>query len=766
MATSSSTLNPANYTSVWSDDFTQGYLPGNMVVAWGDSGEFAYSSAGLALTSDGNASGFMTADAGPSSGDGYGLYSVTFTAPSSEANGAYICMWPGSNVWPGPELDFYEQMGGNAYMTVHWAGADGSNQYQSDNLGPLNTSQPTTMAMDWEKGSLTFYLNGQEVQQYVAGGAVPIPRDYADGGENESFGAGNVGPAGTTLTVSAMSYSTLNSGTTVPTATTTTTTTSTSTSTSTPTSTWIAISNPGTVTAASAGAPVTVQETVSAPGLSTIYEATFTSAGTAEANWAAVTLDASGNGSFAANFANSGDYVVAVSNTSTDANESWSSPITITAPTATTSTTSTSTSGTTSTTTPTTTTTTTTSTSAGSVLTLSAADVNNQLVLTGIKADGQDWTVKWSLDGHYEGTLKDNMPDGSFTFTEALPTPGTHNVVVYLDSTNIQASASVTVPTATTTSTATTSTSGTPTSTSTSGTTSTTTPTTATTTTTSTSAGSVLTLSAADVNNQLVLTGTKADGQDWTVKWSLDGQYKGTLADNMPDGSFIFTEALPAPGAHNVVVYLDSTNVQASASVTVPTATTSTATTSTPTTVTVNTQTSYTTAITGQTIQSTLGSHTFFLNGANETLTATGGKETVTANGGSTVITTGAYADTITLNSSGNTGNAGAGANTVIDNGTNNTLILPAAGAGTDTIKGAVFSNGDVFDLRAAMAATKWDGQASDLGSYLSVRPANSGQDLKVLLSASAGGAGTVIATLAGQGSQTLASFEQHARFV
>jgi hypothetical protein len=643
MATSSSTLNPANYTSVWSDDFTQGYLPGNMVVAWGDSGEFAYSSAGLALTSDGNASGFMTADAGPSSGDGYGLYSVTFTAPSSEANGAYICMWPGSNVWPGPELDFYEQMGGNAYMTVHWAGADGSNQYQSDNLGPLNTSQPTTMAMDWEKGSLTFYLNGQEVQQYVAGGAVPIPRDYADGGENESFGAGNVGPAGTTLTVSAMSYSTLNSGTTVPTATTTTTTTSTSTSTSTPTSTWIAISNPGTVTAASAGAPVTVQETVSAPGLSTIYEATFTSAGTAEANWAAVTLDASGNGSFAANFANSGDYVVAVSNTSTDANESWSSPITITAPTATTSTTSTSTSGTTSTTTPTTTTTTTTSTSAGSVLTLSAADVNNQLVLTGIKADGQDWTVKWSLDGHYEGTLKDNMPDGSFTFTEALPTPGTHNVVVYLDSTNIQASASVTVPTATTT---------------------------------------------------------------------------------------------------------------------------STATTSTPTTVTVNTQTSYTTAITGQTIQSTLGSHTFFLNGANETLTATGGKETVTANGGSAVITTGAYADTITLNSSGNTVNAGAGANTVIDNGTNNTLILPAAGAGTDTIKGAVFSNGDVFDLRAAMAATKWDGQASDLGSYLSVRPANSGQDLKVLLSASAGGAGTVIATLAGQGSQTLASFEQHARFV
>src|SRR5450756_2490615 len=144
MATSS-TLNAANYTTVWNDNFTLGSMPSNMVVAWGSSSDYSYSSSGLALTSDGNSSGFMTADAGASNGNGYGLYSVTFSAPSSEANGAYICMWPGSNAWPGPELDFYEQAGGNTYMTVHWAGADGSNQYQSDNLGAIDTSKPTTM---------------------------------------------------------------------------------------------------------------------------------------------------------------------------------------------------------------------------------------------------------------------------------------------------------------------------------------------------------------------------------------------------------------------------------------------------------------------------------------------------------------------------------------------------------------------------------------------------------------------------------------------
>jgi hypothetical protein len=76
-----------------------------------------------------------------------------------------------------------------------------------------------------------------------------------------------------------------------------------------------------------------------------------------------------------------------------------------------------------------------------------------------------------------------------------------------------------------------------------------------------------------------------------------------------------------------------------------------------------------------------------------------------------------------------------------------------------------VFRNGDVFDLRAAMSATEWDGNMADLGDYLQVHRASGSQDVQVLLSNTAHGSGALIATLVAQGNQTLATFQQHAVF-
>jgi hypothetical protein len=343
----SGSLNLANYTPVWNDNFGNDTQLNSSLfpIAWGDGGEYSFGNGGLTLTSDGNAAGFMTSDQGAGASFGYGLYQATFTMPQNQAPGAYICLWPASNNWPGPEIDFVEQANGQQYFTVHWAGADGSNQYQSTFFN-ANVSQPTTVAADWEANGLTFYVNGQEAMQFPSGGAVPVPVDAAHGGENEAFGVGNVGPAGTSVTILDMSYSQLTGG-----GVTSgtgggggsssggsgsgssggtgggTTGGDTGGGGSTP-SAWINISDPGTVTAAGGGATQTV--TISDPGLTTAYAAVFNSANQAESGWNPVALDASGTGSFTANFQNSGDYVVAVSDPNTLADSGWSAPITIT----------------------------------------------------------------------------------------------------------------------------------------------------------------------------------------------------------------------------------------------------------------------------------------------------------------------------------------------------------------------------------------------------------------------------------------------------
>ncbi len=100
---------------------------------------------------------------------------------------------------------------------------------------------------------------------------------------------------------------------------------------------------------------------------------------------------------------------------------------------------------------------------------------------------------------------------------------------------------------------------------------------------------------------------------------------------------------------------------------------------------------------------------------------------------------------------------------TLYDEGYGNTLVLPAAGP--VNITGNTANNGDVFDLRAAMASTSWNGSLASLGSYLTASPSANGRDLNILLHPTGGASSTVLATLLADGTAggAFQRFEQHA---
>ena len=306
----------------WDDNFAaNSWINGNIFPnRWGDSGEFYAGNGGLVMYDDGNAAGFTRPDNGAGASDGYGTYSVTLQA-NSLATGAYICLWPSTNNWPGPEIDLYETLNNKPYVTVHWAGANGSNQYQSYFLpSSFNPWARNTISLNWQSDSLTFSVNGQQVVRYTAGGSVPIPADYAHGGQNEAFGVGlQGGDKGASVTLYDMSYSPTGSAAPVAAA-----------APSSPSGA-IGISAPGTVTGAT---PYSESITFSNPSLAnhTIYAVTMNNANQFEEGWIPITLNSSGVGTHTMTFQHSGDYMIAVSDTSSEANKGVSSRITINAP--------------------------------------------------------------------------------------------------------------------------------------------------------------------------------------------------------------------------------------------------------------------------------------------------------------------------------------------------------------------------------------------------------------------------------------------------
>ena len=357
----SGTLDLANYTTVWDHNFSSQPNLNGFGTVWGD--VQVQNGAAVLTSTAANGwpqAGFMITPSGASAGNGYGLYSITMSLSDNgavEGPGGYACLWPSTNNWPGPELDLVEKQdassGTNGYSTIHWAGANGSNQYNPTMLGNIDVTQVHTYAMDWEPGRITLYVDGQEIYTTTQN----VPADYADGGQNEAFGAGeepawaasqqgsntanqvqvyDIGYSAYTPGAGSTSTPSTGGGTSTP---------STGGSTSTPSAgsttgstgtvtpgTWINVSNPGTVQEASPGAGVTVTETISDPGLTTAYVMVMNSANQGEANWQAVSLDATGSGTFSAHFQNSGDYVVAVDNPNSTTDKGWSNAITITDP--------------------------------------------------------------------------------------------------------------------------------------------------------------------------------------------------------------------------------------------------------------------------------------------------------------------------------------------------------------------------------------------------------------------------------------------------
>ncbi len=166
--------------------------------------------------------------------------------------------------------------------------------------------------------------------------------------------------------------------------------------------------------------------------------------------------------------------------------------------------------------------------------------------------------------------------------------------------------------------------------------------------------------------------------------------------------------------------------------------------------------------VSNATITATAGDHLIFIGGTGNTLTATGGTETVQAFQGGNTITTGPGNDQIYYSGSNNVVNAGAGVNTLYDSGTNNTIVLPAAGQGTDNIYGYMMTNGDKFDLRTLLGSTSWNGELSTIGNYLSVTQSGTSAVINVDPSGIAGGASFAAATLEGAGPVSLSTLLAH----
>jgi plastocyanin len=136
------------------------------------------------------------------------------------------------------------------------------------------------------------------------------------------------------------------------------------------------------------------------------------------------------------------------------------------------------------------------------------------------------------------------------------------------------------------------------------------------------------------------------------------------------------------------------------------------------------------------------------------------GNNVISGGQGMEFISTGSGNDTITVGGSGNQVNSGGGTN-VINGGTgNDTFVLPPAGLGFDTITSFTELNGDVLDLRSALAATGWNGKSSTLGNYLKVTDSNGNTTLAIASNGT--GAGTAIAALNGSGNLGLTDLLSH----
>ena len=223
-------LDLSNFKTVFEDDFGDDTSLSGILWAdrWGNPDQYSFANGALTLTSTAAEGwptvGFMQAPVGKSAGEGYGLYQFTGYANAGQGIGIAFLMWRADNLQIDPsspgaatEIDILESWDGTktGQSTVHYylgntaLTPNHNNDGQIYNQLNINLTQSHTYAMDWERGSLTFYVDGTQIYQDT----VNAPLDYADGGSNEVMGAElvNMTSLVTTSTVqlhiTSMSYS-------------------------------------------------------------------------------------------------------------------------------------------------------------------------------------------------------------------------------------------------------------------------------------------------------------------------------------------------------------------------------------------------------------------------------------------------------------------------------------------------------------------------------------------------------------------------------
>lgn len=163
-------------------------------------------------------------------------------------------------------------------------------------------------------------------------------------------------------------------------------------------------------------------------------------------------------------------------------------------------------------------------------------------------------------------------------------------------------------------------------------------------------------------------------------------------------------------------------------------------------------------------ILATAGNHMVFIGGTHDAAILTGGIENVQALQGYNSITTGAFNDTIAIAGTGNVVNGGDATNSITDSGTGNTIVVPTPWKGMDNVFGRVLTNGDKLDFTTALKATKWDGVASHLGSYLHVSSTSGGDAIiRVSVDTRTDGGGAEVLRLHGVGQVDYSTILAHA---
>ncbi len=138
---------------------------------------------------------------GPSSGHGYGTYTVEAKLTGTQP-GPAIVMWPGDNKWPGQEMDLVELLpngGGQQYATLHWD--EGGDAYVGKIFSGVSNNAWHQYQMVWEPGKVTINVDGKQQAVFTD----HVPTDYAHGGMNNTIGFLNTN-ANTSISVSQVDY--------------------------------------------------------------------------------------------------------------------------------------------------------------------------------------------------------------------------------------------------------------------------------------------------------------------------------------------------------------------------------------------------------------------------------------------------------------------------------------------------------------------------------------------------------------------------------